>query len=172
MQALVGGSVDYAGTSFDVALQAFAHNAEIRRFASTGRLPLFALAVAPQQRDAIATVEDLAGKTIGVSALGNADHAMLLFLLDQAGVDAGGVRFATLGTNLYDAVRLGPVDAAMVQEPALTLIVEAGGRALVNTMNIAEAQQYLGGAYEIMGAWVRDAERSHRLAEIRRPSNT
>ena len=39
MQALVGGAVDYAGTSFDVALQAFANGAPIRRFASTGRLP-------------------------------------------------------------------------------------------------------------------------------------
>ena len=31
MQALVGGSVDYAGTSFDVALQAFAHDRETAR---------------------------------------------------------------------------------------------------------------------------------------------
>ena len=44
MQALVGHAVDYAGTSFDVALQAFARGAKIVRFASTGRLPLFALA--------------------------------------------------------------------------------------------------------------------------------
>src|SRR5215210_7444893 len=34
MQALVGGAVDYAGTSFDVALQAAANGAAIRRFAS------------------------------------------------------------------------------------------------------------------------------------------
>ena len=40
MQALVGGAVEYAGTSFDVALQAAANGASIRRFASTGRLPL------------------------------------------------------------------------------------------------------------------------------------
>ncbi len=33
MQALAGGAVDYAGTSFDVALQAFANGAPIRRFA-------------------------------------------------------------------------------------------------------------------------------------------
>ncbi len=33
MQALVGGAVDYAATSFDVALQAFANDAPIRRFA-------------------------------------------------------------------------------------------------------------------------------------------
>ena len=48
MQALVGGSVDYAGTSFDVALQAYAHGAKVVRFVSTGRLPLFALASAPR----------------------------------------------------------------------------------------------------------------------------
>src|SRR5215831_19105821 len=40
MQALVGHAVDYAGTSFDVALQAYARGAKIARFASTGRLPL------------------------------------------------------------------------------------------------------------------------------------
>src|SRR4029453_5280790 len=36
MQALVGRAVDYAGTSFDVALQAYARGAKIVRFASTG----------------------------------------------------------------------------------------------------------------------------------------
>src|SRR5919201_4896012 len=79
MQALVGGAVDYAGTSFDVALQAFANGASIRRFASTGRLPLFALAVAPGRAEAIRQVKDLQGKTVGISALGNADHALLLY---------------------------------------------------------------------------------------------
>src|SRR5687768_2935377 len=97
MQALVGGAVDYAGTSFDVALQAVANGASIRRFASTGRLPLFALAVAPSRRDAITDVKALAGTTVAISGLGNADHALLLFLLDRAGVDASAVRFATIG---------------------------------------------------------------------------
>src|SRR5258708_18183984 len=44
MQALVGGAVDYAATSLDVAIQAYSNvGADIRRFAVTGRLPLFAL---------------------------------------------------------------------------------------------------------------------------------
>ena len=86
MQALIGGAVDYAGTSFDVALQAVANGASIRRFASTGRLPLFALASAPGRRDAIRTVEDLSGTTVAISGLGNADHALLLFLLNRSGV--------------------------------------------------------------------------------------
>ena len=167
MQALVGGAVDYAGTSFDVALQAVANGASIRRFASTGRLPLFALATAPSRRDAIGTIPDLAGTTVAISGLGNADHALLLFLLDRAGVDAGQVGLATIGTNVFDALRIGQVDAAMVQEPALSLIVVAGGRELVNFMDIDEADRYLGGSYEFMGVSVLASERDERLPEMR-----
>ena len=168
MQALVGGAVDYAGTSFDVALQAVANGASIRRFASTGRLPLFALASAPSRRDSIRTVQDLEGTTVAISGLGNADHALLLFLLDRAGADPSQVRFATIGTNVFDALRIGQVDAAMVQEPALTLIVAAGGRELVNFMDIDEARKYLGGPYEFMGVAVRASERDERLPEMRK----
>jgi NitT/TauT family transport system substrate-binding protein len=168
MQALVGGAVDYAGTSFDVALTAAASGAAIRRFASTGRLPLFALAVGPKGKDTIKTVKDLEGKTVGISGPGNADHALLLYLLEQAGADAKKVRYATLGTNLFEVVRQGQVDAAMVQEPALTLIVQAGGRDLVNFMEIDQARKYLGGAYEFMGVTVRAKERDQRLPEMRK----
>lgn len=168
MRALVGGSVDYAGTSFDVALQAFSKGAKIRRFASTGRLPLFALAVSPKQKAAINGIKDLEGKTVGISALGNADHALLLFLLGHVGADAKKVRFAALGTNLYDALRLGQVDAGMVQEPALSLINAAGGSTLVNVMDIADATKYLGGSYEFMGVTVRAAERDRRLEEMKK----
>ena len=168
MQALVGGAVDYAGTSFDVALQAVANGAPIRRVASTGRLPLFALAVAPAQADAIRSVKDLEGTTVGISGLGNADHALLLFLLDQAGADTSGVQFATIGTNLFDALRIGQVDAAMLQEPALSLITATGGRELVNFMELEQARTHLGGAYEFMGVSVRAAERDQRQEEIQR----
>ena len=167
MQALVGGAVDYAGTSFDVALQAAANGAGIRRVASTGRLPLFALAVAPGMTAEIGSVADLEGRTVGISALGNADHALALYLLDEAGADAGSVRFAAIGTNLFDALRLGQVDAGMLQEPALSLTVGAGGRELVNLMEIEQTRAALGGPYEFMGVSVRASERDARLAEIR-----
>jgi NitT/TauT family transport system substrate-binding protein len=168
MQALVGGAVEYAGTSFDVALQAFANGAPIRRFASTGRLPLFALAVSPKRTGVIKSVRDLQGTTVGVSALGNADHALLQFLLGRAGADPKKVRYAAIGTNVFEALRLGHVDAAMVQEPALTLTVQAGGRELVNFMEIEQARKHLGGAYEFMGVSVRAKERDQRLPEMRR----
>jgi NitT/TauT family transport system substrate-binding protein len=166
MQALVGGAVDYAGTAFDVALQAYAKGAAIRRFASTGRLPLFALATSPKRAQEIAGVAQLERKVVGISGLGNADHALVLYLMRRAGADAGKVEFATLGTNLSEALRLGQIDAGMVQEPALTRVAAAGSRVLVNFMDTADAERYLGGSYEFMGVSVREGERDARKAEM------
>ncbi|HEU4345686.1 MAG TPA: ABC transporter substrate-binding protein [Candidatus Binatia bacterium] len=168
MQALVGRAVDYAGTSFDVALQAFANGAKIVRFASTGRLPLFALATAPKAAKEIRNLKDLENRTVGISALGNAEHILLIYLMKRAGADPDRVRFATLGTNLYEPLRLGQVDAGMVQEPALTLITGAGGGVIANVMDIAQANKYLGGAYEFMGVAVRVEERERRRDEMAR----
>jgi NitT/TauT family transport system substrate-binding protein len=166
MQALVGGAVDYAATSLDVALQAYARGAEIRRFATTGRLPLFALATAPSRAAEIRGVKDLEGRTVGVSALGNADHALLLFLLREAGADDKKVEFATLGPNLLEALRQAQVDAGLVQEPALSLLEKDGARVLVNAMDSTDAQKHLGGPYEFMGVAVRAAEIGGRRAEM------
>jgi NitT/TauT family transport system substrate-binding protein len=166
MQALVGGSVDYAGTSFDVALQAYSHGAKIVRFASTGRLPLFALASAPKMAKEIRSLKDLENRIVGVSGLGNADHTLVLYLMRRGGADPNRVRFATIGANLLDALRLGQVDAGMVQEPALTLITGAGGGVIANFMDIDEANRHLGGAYEFMGVAVRVEERERRRDEM------
>lgn len=168
LQALVGGAVDYAATSLDAALQAYVRGARILRFASTGRLPLFALATAPKTSRAIQSLRDLEGKTVGVSGLANADHVLLVYLLKKAGVDPKRVQYATLGPNLYEALRRGQVDAGMVQEPALSLLKAAGGRELVNLMRLKDAQSYLGGPYEFMGVAVRLEERQARLEEMRR----
>lgn len=168
MQALVGGAVDYGATSLDVALQAYGKGADIRRFATTGRLPLFAAVTAPQRAAKIQRIEDLAGTTVGVSALGNADHALMLFLLRRAGVEPTKVQFATMGTNLLEAVRQGQVDVGLVQEPALTLIERAGGRVLVNGMDSRDAERFLGGAYEFMGVAVRTPEIPARREEMQK----
>lgn len=168
LQALNSGSVDYAATSFDAALNAFSHGADITRFATTGRLPLFALASSPQQANSIRSVADLKGKTVGVAQLGNSDHALTLYLLARNNIDASTVQFATLGPNLYDALRLGQVDAGMVQEPGLTLLKKEGAHVIANLMEIDEAKKYLGGPYEFMGVSVRPEEVDERRAQMKK----
>ena len=167
VQALVSGAVDYAATSLDVVIQAYANvHADLRRFAVTGRLPLFAMVTAPKTASQIQTVKDLEGKTVGVSALSNADHALALFLLKQANADASKVKFATMGVNLLEALRQGQIDVGLVQEPALTLLQKSGARVLVNAMDLADARRYLGGAYEFMGVAVRGKEFEPRRPEM------
>lgn len=167
MQALVGGAVDYAATALDVAIQAYANvGARIRRFAVTGRLPLFAIVTAPNTAAQIQSIKDLEGKTVGVSALGNADHSLTLYLLKQAGADAQKVQFATMGVNLLEALRQGQIDAGVVQEPALTLLRRANARVLVNAMDLEDAKQYLGGSFEFMGVAVRADEIEQRRPEM------
>ena len=167
MQALIGGAVDYAATALDVAIQVYANvGADIRRFAVTGRLPLFAVVTAPKTADQIQSIKDLEGKTVGVSALGNADHALTLFLLKQAGADARKVQFATMGVNLLEALRQGEIDAGVVQEPALTLLRRSGARVLVNGMDLEDANYYLGGSFEFMGVAVRANEIERRRPEM------
>ena len=167
MQALVGGAVDYAATALDVAIQAYVNvGADVRRFAVTGRLPLFALVTAPKTADQIRTIKDLEGKTVAVSALGNADHALTLYLLKQAGADAAKVQFATMGVNLLESLRQGQIDAGVVQEPALTLLAKSVARVLMNGMDLADARKYLGGSYEFMGVAARGSEFAARKAEM------
>src|SRR5712692_10672757 len=167
MQALIGGAVDYAATSLDVAITAYANvGADIRRFAVTGRLPLFAVVTAPKTASRIRSIMDLAGRTVGISALGNADHALMLYLLKQGGVDARKVEFATMGVNLLEALRQGQMDVGVVQEPALTLLRRSGARVLVNAMDLEDAKHYLGGSFEFMGVAVRTKEIEQRRPEM------
>jgi len=166
-QALVGGAVDYAATSFDDVLQAFNRGAEIKRFYATGRLPLTALAIAPNRVAEIKSFKDLEGRTVGLVAPGSMSEAQTLFLMKKAGADGKKVQFSVLGPNIYEPVRLGQVDAAWVGEPALSLLVKEGGKALVNFMETDDAEKYLGGRYEFMGVSVRTAEITARRDEMR-----
>ena len=166
MAALVGNAVDYAATSLDVAITAFAKGANVKRFAVTGRLPLFALATSPKSAAQVKSLKALEGRTVAVSGLGNADHALTLYLLAQAKADTKKVKFATMGVNLLEALRQNQVDAGMVQEPALTLLQRAGSRVLVNAMDLTDAHRYLGGTYEFMGVAVRGKEIEERKPEM------
>ena len=89
-------------------------------------------------------------------------------VLAEAGADASVVEFAVLGPNLFEALRRGQVAAGMVQEPALTLIVEDGGKVLFNAMDIADSTRLLGGAYEFMGIAYRAEERDERLPQMQK----
>jgi NitT/TauT family transport system substrate-binding protein len=67
---------------------------------------------------------------------------------------------------MLEAIRLGQVDAGLCQEPALTILKASGVKVLVNAMETADAERYLGGPYEFMGVSVRTKEMDARRAEM------
>lgn len=146
-----------AGT-FDDVLVAANRGLTVTRLLSTTKLPLFAHAVAPGGAHEINTVADLEARTVGVVAPGSAAEGWLRTIMKKAGADASKVHFASLGPNILEPLRQNPVDAAWINEPSLTLIVRAGGKALVNCMETDDANRLLGGRYDFMGVSVRKAE--------------
>jgi ABC-type nitrate/sulfonate/bicarbonate transport system substrate-binding protein len=67
------------------------------------------------KRPNIKTVQDLAGKTIGVGSVGALLHAMVIALLRKHGVDPASVRFVSIGStaDVFRAVVAGTVDAGV-----------------------------------------------------------
>ncbi len=149
--ALVGKSVDFIGTTMDLVVRSTSEGKPIVMVTSTARLPFFALVTSPGQAASVTTLRDLVGKTIGVGNLGATDHLLLQYLFTQNGIDPRQVTYIALGPNILHALRAGQVTAAMVQEPALTLITRQGGRVLANFMNRQEAEKILGSHYQFMG---------------------
>ena len=166
IQALAGGAIEYGASTFEDVLTAAQHGVLLTRFLSTAKLPLSALAVAPALAAEITTVAKLEGRTIGEAAAGGPAEVWTRAVMKQAGADGNRVRFATLGPNIYDALRLGQVDAAWVNEPALTLLVAKGARTLVNFMETDDATKVFGGRYEFMGVSTRPAEAASRRDEM------
>jgi NitT/TauT family transport system substrate-binding protein len=166
MGALVGGALDYGASTFDDVLVAANRGLAVTRFLSTAKLPLFALAVAPARVKEIKTVTELEGHTVGVVAPGSSAEGWLRTIMKKAGADSSKVRFASLGPNILEPLLQNQVDAAWISEPALSLIVRAGGKALVNFMETDDADRLLGGRYEFMGVSVRKAEALDRHDEM------
>ena len=81
---------------------------------------------------------------------------------DQRSAQDAGILLAAVAVQL----RLGQVDVGLVQEPALTLVKRAGGRVLMNAMDLEEAKSHLGGSFEFMGVAVRAKEIDQRRPEI------
>ena len=150
MNALLSNSIDWIATPMDLVVQAAAQGKNVRMLVSTARLPFFALVSSPKAPD-IKDVQHLVGKKMGVAAVGTTDQLLARYLLTKAGVDPDSVEWAVLGPNLYDVLLRGQVEAGMVQEPSLTLLQKAGGKPLVNFMNLKDTEQWLGSAYQFMG---------------------
>jgi NitT/TauT family transport system substrate-binding protein len=119
LEALMGGSTDVVCGFYDHTIQMAAQGKDLRAFVAMLRYPGLVLA-SPN----VARIEDLKGKTVGVSAPGSSTHMFLNYLLVTHGLKLEDVSNASIGMSAtaVGAVTHNKVDAAIMTDPALAIV--------------------------------------------------
>ena len=127
------------------------------------RYPGLALVVSPKHTGEIKSIKDLAGKKVGVSAPGSSTDFFLKYLLNKNGVDPNSVAVigVGLGATAVAAMEQGEIDAAVMLDPAVTLLqgkykdlkILSDTRTQKDTLAVFGGE-YPGGALYTKAAWI------------------
>jgi len=121
LEALLGGSADVVCGFYDHAIQMAAQGKDVRAFVSILRYPgLVAISASP----AVARIEDLKGKIVGISAAGSSTQMFLNYLLVTHGLKPDDVSVASVGMSATAVAALThkTVDAAIMTDPAIEMV--------------------------------------------------
>jgi len=151
LTAVLGGSADVVSGYFDHCVNLKGKNKDMKSVVVYDVVPGLVLVVAPKTAGQIASVKDLAGKKVGVSAPGSSTDFFLKYLLRKNGVDPAKV--PVIGVGLDDtavaAMEQGQVDAAVMLDPAVTLLQgkHSDLKILADTRSEKETLALFGGLY-------------------------
>ncbi len=125
LEALVGGSADVVSGFYDHTIQMAADGRQLVAFVNMLRFPGLVLVTSPQAASSVATIDDLKGRVVGVTSAGSSSQMLLTYLLQRHGVKADSVSVTAIGSaaTAVAAVERGKVDAAMMADPAFTLVM-------------------------------------------------
>ena len=168
LTAVMGGSADVASGYFDHCVNLAAKGQHLQAFVVYDRFPGFALVVSPKHTAEINSIKDLAGKKVGVSAPGSSTDFFLKYMLSKNGVDPNsvGVIGVGLGATAIAAMEQGQIDAAIMLDPAVTLLqgtdkdlkILSDTRSQKDTLSVFGGE-YPGGALYAKGDWVKAHEK-------------
>jgi len=168
LTAVLGGSADVVSGYFDHCVNLAAKNQALEAFVVYDRYPGFALVVAPKQTAAINSIKDLAGKKVGVSAPGSSTDFFLKYMLSKNGVDPNSVGVIGIGleATAVAAMEQGSVDAAIMLDPAITLLqgknkdlkILSDTRTQKDTLDVFGGE-YPGGALYTRSDWIAKHEK-------------
>ncbi|KIZ46060.1 MULTISPECIES: ABC transporter substrate-binding protein [Rhodopseudomonas] len=151
LRAVLGGSADVVSGYFDHCVNIAAKNQSMQAFVVYDRYPGLVLAVAPGRTSDIKSIKDLAGKKVGVSAPGSSTDFFLKYLLNKNGVDPASVAVigVGLGATSVAAMQQGQIDAAVMLDPAVTVLQgeHKDLRILSDTRTEHDTQAVFGGDY-------------------------
>src|SRR4249920_1328901 len=125
LKAVIGGSADVVSGYFDHCVNLAAKGQHLQSFVVYDRYPGFALVVSPKHTPEINSIKDLANKKVGVSAPGSSTDFFLKYMLSKNGVDPNsvGVIGVGLGATAVAAMEQGTIDAAIMLDPAVTILL-------------------------------------------------
>src|ERR1043165_1814502 len=151
LKAVLGGSADVVSGYFDHCVNLAAKKQELVSFVVYDRYPGLVLVVSPSHAKEISSVKDLAGKKVGVSAPGSSTDFFLKFLLKKNGLNPmdTAVIGVGLGATAVAAMQQGQIDAAVMLDPAVTVLQAAHPdlRILSDTRTQKDNQAVFGGDY-------------------------
>jgi NitT/TauT family transport system substrate-binding protein len=151
LKAVLGGSADVVSGYFDHCVNLAAKKQELQSFVVYDRYPGLVLVVSPSHNAEIKSIKDLAGKKVGVSAPGSSTDFFLKYLLKKNGVDSTGVAVigVGLGATAVAAMQQGQIDAAVMLDPAVTVLQGSHSdlRILSDTRTEKDNHAVFGGDY-------------------------
>jgi len=168
LKAMLGGSADVVSGYFDHCVNLAAKKQELQAFVVYDRYPGLVLVVSPSHNGEIKSIKDLAGKKVGVTAPGSSTDFFLKYLLKKNGLDptSAAVIGIGLGATAVAAMEQGQIDAAVMTDPALTVLqgshpdlrILSDTRTQKDTIDIFGGD-YPGGALYSTAAWVASHEK-------------
>ena len=163
LKAVIGGSADVVSGYFDHCVNLAARGQHLQSFVVYDRYPGFALVVSPKHTSEISSIKDLANKKVGVSAPGSSTDFFLKYMLSKNGVDPNSVAVigVGLGATAVAAMEQGQIDAAIMLDPAVTLLkgknadlkILSDTRTQKDTLSVFGGE-YPGGALYTKADWV------------------
>jgi len=168
LKAVIGGSADVVSGYFDHCVNLAAKGQHLQSFVVYDRYPGFALVVSPKHSAEINSIKDLAGKKVGVSAPGSSTDFFLKYMLSKNNVDPNsvGVIAVGLGATSVAAMEQGTVDAAIMLDPAITILqgddkqlkILSDTRSQKDTLAVFGGE-YPGGALYTKAEWIATHEK-------------
>lgn len=150
LQAVIGGSAEFAAGSFEHVLRMQAKGQPLRAITLLARYPAMVLALATPAFARYHTATDLRGMKIGVTAPGSSTHLFLNLLLARHGLPPDAVAVIGVGASsgAMAALRHGDIDGLVHLDPVISQLEASGDiRAIVDTRTPAGAREVYGGTY-------------------------
>jgi len=131
VQAMLGGDLPIAGAAGSAAVDASLGGADVVMFGSMVKVPAFYIMALPE----IKTVDDLRGKSVGVTRFGSSTDFTMRYILRQQGLEPGRDVMLIQTGDLFAAaamLRTRAIVAAPFSSPANLRAEEAGAKMLMN----------------------------------------